>query len=177
MAQTQYPQEHLTFKGISIEGSLTSFCQKLKAKGFTQIGRDNNDMLLTGDFTGKTATVLVAATNDGKNVYGVTVLFDPSGEWNTLVNTYDYYKDLYTRKYGKSKVSKEYNPAYGDSNVLKMSEVQQGTITWESAWEVIGGRIELSIEKSGGVYKGMVVIRYRDSQNVDAKIKSDMEEI
>lgn len=134
-------------------------------------------MLFTGDFTGKTATVLVAATNDGKNVYGVTVLFDPSGEWNTLVNTYDYYKDLYTRKYGKSKVSKEYNPAYGDSNILKMSEVQQGTITWESAWEVIGGRIELSIEKSGGVYEGMVVIRYQDVQNVDAKIKSDMEEI
>ncbi len=33
-------QEHLSFKGIPIEGSMTGFCQKLKAKGFTSIGRE-----------------------------------------------------------------------------------------------------------------------------------------
>ena len=49
-------QEHLSFKGIPIEGSMTSFCQKLKAKGFTSIGRDNNITLFTGDFTGCKAT-------------------------------------------------------------------------------------------------------------------------
>ena len=61
-------QEHLSFKGIPIEGSMTSFCQKLKAKGFTSIGRDNNITLFTGDFTGRKATVGVTATDDGKNV-------------------------------------------------------------------------------------------------------------
>lgn len=30
-------QEHLSFKGIPIEGSMTEFCQKLKTKGFTSI--------------------------------------------------------------------------------------------------------------------------------------------
>ena len=35
-------QEHLSFKGIPIEGSMTAFCQKLKAKGFTSIGSENN---------------------------------------------------------------------------------------------------------------------------------------
>jgi len=30
-------QEHLTFKGIPIEVSMTEFCQKLKTKGFTSI--------------------------------------------------------------------------------------------------------------------------------------------
>lgn len=37
MAQDQHSikQEHLSFKGVPIEGSITSFCQKLKAKGFT----------------------------------------------------------------------------------------------------------------------------------------------
>ena len=93
-------QEHLSFKGIPIEGSMTEFCQKLKSKGFTSIGRENNITLFSGDFTGRQATVGVTATDDGKNVFAVVVLFDPSGEWNTLVNTYDYYKDLYTRKYG-----------------------------------------------------------------------------
>lgn len=174
MAQTQ---EHLSFKGIPITGTMTSFCQQLKAKGFTQIGRDNNITLFTGDFTGRTATVGVVAADDGKNVFGVTVLFDPSGEWNTLVNTYDYYKELYTRKYGKPEISKEKNPAYGDDNTSKMAQVHQGTVVWGSAWETTGGAIEISIEKSGGVYEGMVVIRYRDTLNVEAKIQSDMDDI
>ncbi len=163
-------QEHLSFKGIPIEGSMTEFCQKLKTKGFTSIGQENNISLFTGDFTGREATVGVTATDDGKNVFAVVVLFEPSGEWNTLVNTYDYYKDLYTRKYGKPSISKEKNPAL-------MAEVHQGTVVYGSAWEVTGGDIQLSIEKSSGVYEGMVLIRYRDSQNVEAKIQSDLDDI
>ena len=37
--------------------------------------------------------------------------------------------------------------------------------------------IELSIEKTSGVYEGLVVIRYRDSQNVETKIQKDLEDI
>ena len=170
-------QEHLTFKGIPIEGSMTEFCQKLKTKGFTSIGRENNITLFTGDFTGRKATVGVTATDDGKNVFAVVVFFDPSGEWNTLVNTYDYYKDLYTRKYGKPTISKEKNPALSDSNTALMAEVHQGTVVYGSAWEVKGGDIQLSIEKTSGVYEGMVMIRYRDSQNVENKIKNDLDDI
>lgn len=170
-------QEHLSFKGIPIEGSMTAFCQKLKAKGFTSSGSENNLTLFTGDFTGRNATVGVTATDDGKDVFAVVVLFDPSGEWNALINTYDYYKDLYTRKYGKPSISKEKNPALSDSNTALMAEVHQGTVVYGSAWEVTGGDIQLSIEKSSGVYKGMVMIRYRDSQNVEAKIQNDLNDI
>ena len=58
-------QEHLSFKGIPIAGSMTAFCQKLNAKGFTQMGRDNNVTMFTGDFTGRQAKVGVGATDDG----------------------------------------------------------------------------------------------------------------
>ena len=177
VSYAQSSSEHLTFKGIPIEGSMAEFSQKLKAKGFTSIGSENNLALFMGDFTGRNATVGVTATDDGKNVFGVVVFFDPSGKWNTLVNTYDYYKDLYTRKYGKPTVSKEKNPAYSDSNTALMAEVHQGTVVWGSAWEVTGGDIELSIEKTSGFYEGMVVIRYRDSQNVETKIQKDLEDI
>ncbi|MDE6569670.1 MAG: hypothetical protein K2K43_03495 [Alistipes sp.] len=170
-------QEHLSFKGIPIEGSMTAFCQKLKAKGFTFIGQENNTSLFSGDFTGRKATVGVAATDDGKNVFIVAVIFDASGEWNTLVNTYNYYKDLYIRKYGEPTVSKENNPARSDSNTALMAEVHEGTVVYGSAWEVTGGDIQLSIEKAFGVYKGSVIIRYRDSQNVEAKIQKELEDI
>ncbi len=172
-----YAQEHLSFKGIPIEGSMTEFCQKLKAKGFTSIGNENNFALFTGDFTGRNATIGVTATEDGKSVFGVVVMFDTSGEWNTLVNTYNYYKDLYARKYGKPKISKEKNPALSDSNMALMAEVYEGTVVWGSAWKVTGGDIELSIEKTSGFYEGVVVIRYRDAQNVKTKIQKDLEDI
>lgn len=170
-------QEHLSFKGIPIEGSMTSFCQKLKAKGFTSIGRDDNISIFSGDFTGRKATVGVTSTDDGKNVFAVIVFFDPSKEWNTLVNTYDYYKNLYTRKYGEPAFSKENNPARSDSNTALMAQVYEGTVVYGSVWNVTGGEIELSIEKSSGFYEGMVEIRYRDSQNKEAKIQKDLDDI
>ena len=176
-ALNSFAQEHLTFKGIPIEGSMTSFCQKLKSKGLRQVGIDKNLTLFTGDFTGRTATIGVVASDDGKNVFSVVVLFDTSKEWNTLVNTYDYYKELYTRKYGEPTASVEKNPADSDSNISKMCEVHQGTVTWASAWKVTGGDIELSIEKAEGVYTGRVLIRYRDKQNVENKIQNDLDEI
>lgn len=170
-------QEHLSFMGIPIEGSMTTFCQKLKAKGFNSVGSDKNLMLFTGNFTGRTATVGVQATDNGTDVYGVVVLFEPSGEWNVLVNTYVYYKNLYTRKYGQPTISEENNPAHSDSNISLMREVHQGTVTYGSAWQVIGGNIQLSIEKSSGIYEGVVVIRYQDSQNVETKIQNDLNDI
>ncbi len=170
-------QEHLAFKGIPIEGSMTEFCQKLKAKKFVAMGRDKNVAWFSGDFTGRKATVSVAATDDGESVFGVVASFDPSEEWNTLVSTYDYYKDLYSRKYGKPTFSKENNPSHSDSNTSLMYRLWQGEVVYTSAWQVTGGDIELSIEKTSGVAEGMVVIRYRDSQNIEAKIQDDLDDI
>lgn len=170
-------QEHLSFKGIPIEGSMTEFCQKLKAKGFKPIGSDSNPSLFTGNFTGREVVVGVAATNNGKDVFAVIVTLGISEEWNTLVNTYNYHKDLYTRKYGKPAISEEKNPARSNSNTALMAEVHQGRVVYSSVWEVPGGDIKLSIEKTSGIYEGGVVIRYRNSQNVEAKIQKDIEDI
>lgn len=169
-------QEHLSFKGIPIEGSMSEFCQRMKVKGFTQLGNEDNITLFQGDFTGRKATVGVGASDDGKTVFSVVVMFDESNEWNTLVNTYDHYKELYTRKYGEPSESKENNPSRSDSNTSRMIALDDGRVTYASAWEVTGGTIELSIEKSGYLC-GAVVIKYRDAQNVEAKIQKDLEEI
>lgn len=170
-------QKHLTFKGIPIEGSMSSFCQKLVAKGFAKVQGSDKTTMFTGDFTGRNATIGVTATDDGQNVFAVVVLFDTSKEWNVLVNTYDYYKGLYTRKYGEPKVFVEENPAGLDTNTSKMLQLYQGTVKWGSGWVVEGGEIEITIEKATEIYEGMVVIRYRDSQNVEQKILKDLEEI
>lgn len=167
---------YLKFKGIPIKGSMESFCKKLKAKGFTQTGRDGKDILFGGDFTGKTATVKVESDNDGKNVYRVIVMFTPSRDWKSMVETYNHYKKLYTSKYGAPVGSKERINPITDSNSAKMLELNDGNVTWFSRWKDAGGTIEISIDKYD-VVEGVVVIRYCDSQNEAAKIKSDLEEI
>ena len=171
-----FAQEHLSFKGIPITGSMTEFCKKLSQKGFTKFGSENNVTFFKGDFTGRNSTVLVKATDDGKSVYSVIVLFDAYDEWNVLTNIYYYYKDIYTRKYGEPAACKEYNPSSQDSNISLMYELGQGTVTYGAAWSVTGGTIEISIEKSG-YSNGMVVIKYRDAQNVEAKIQRDIDDI
>lgn len=172
-----YSQEHLAFKGIPIEGSMTSFCQKLQAKGLIKRGATNNITLFTGDFTGKQATIGVGATADGKNVHSVIVLFDDSRDWQNLVGTYDYYKELYTRKYGTPTANIENASSEFDSNTMLMHKLAEGEVTYASAWDVTGGVIELSIEKSDSYGKGMVLIKYRDALNIEAKIQNDMNDI
>lgn len=177
----QDTSEHLTFKGIVIDGSMERFCKNLKAKGFKSIERDKDIATFKGNFTGRNATIVVMGSEDGEIVYSVIVLFAPSGEWNTLVNTYDYYKSLYIQKYGNPTFSKEYNPANSDSNDALMAEVYQETVVWRCRWNVIWGVIELGIIKSEGIHKGEIMIRYLDSQNAEIKnqIKNqkDLEDI
>ena len=170
-------QDHLSFKGIPIEGNIREFCDKLKEKGFSYIGKEENTLLYTGDFTGKTATVGVIATDDGDNVFSVIVFFKPSKEWNHLVSTYEYYKQLYTHKYGKPTSHKENNPSLSDSNLSLMRALEQGTFSYYNTWRVSGGEIKLSIEKTDRVYEGTVMIRYRDTQNSKAKFLNDLNEI
>ena len=58
-----------------------------------------------------------------------------------------------------------------------MHELSQGTVTYASSWDVTGGKIELSIEKSDSYGEGIVVIRYRDALNIENKIQNDLNEI
>lgn len=169
-------QEHLSFKGIPIEGSMVSFCQKLKDKGFTQTDREKNITFFKGDFTGRDATVAVGATYNGQDVFSVCVFFDETDSWNSLVDTYVHYKDLYTEKYGKPTLCVENNPCSIDSNTIKMNALDQGRVTYASVFEARGGEILISIEK-GSLFKGFVVIKYEDSLNVKAKRQSDLDEI
>ena len=163
-----FAQEHLSFKGIPITGSMTSFCQKLKTKGFVQIGSEGNIRLFKGDFTGRQATVGAVAADNGQDVFTVAVFFDETGNWNTLVNTYEHYKDLYIEKYGNPTQCVENNPSRSDSNTSLMYELFQGRVTYACIFEAPGGLIQISIEK-GNSNDGFVMIKYQDAPLVSLK--------
>lgn len=175
-AITCIAEEHLKFKGIPIEGSMKSFCQKLEAKGFLEVESDANSTLFRGDFAGSNATIGVVSDDEGENVFSVIVMFDGSDEWRVLLNTYNYYKDLYTRKYGKPAQVVENNPAGSDNNTALMAKVDDRTAVWACLWELPAGEIEIGIEKAG-FYTGWVIVRYRDFLNEEAKIQKVLEDI
>ena len=49
IAQTS---EHLTFKGVQIDGKLDEYIIKMKQSGFTVVGAEKGMALLNGDFAG-----------------------------------------------------------------------------------------------------------------------------
>ena len=175
-AITCMAEEHLKFKGIPIEGSMNSFCQKLETKGFSKVESDANSTIFRGDFAGSNATIGVISDDDGENVASVFVMFDGSDEWKVLLNTYNCYKDLYTQKYGNPAQVIENNPAISQSNYELMSAVNDRTAVWGCIWQLPAGEIEINIEKAG-YHTGAVTVRYRDAQNEKVKIQKILEDI
>ena len=173
----QSNSKHLSIMGIPIKGSLTEFYKKLQTKGYKYEGKNSHFARFTGNFTGRNATIGIIADDDGQNVCDVFVNFDSSWQWKTLANTYSYYKDLYTKKYGKPFISTENNPADSDSNLDLMFQLDQGRVQWVSRWRVTGGTIHLAIDKASGLYQGRVSILYQNSQKEEPKEKNYLEDI
>ena len=97
-----YAQEHLEFRGIPIDGNLTNFVSKMKSIGYTVEAEDGNVVLMKGKFTNRDATLLVCSSVKSHTVWKVCVLFDEASSWNSLKSDYLEYKELFTKKYGKS---------------------------------------------------------------------------
>lgn len=58
-----------------------------------------------------------------------------------------------------------------------MAGVYQASVVYGSFWEMSADDIQISIEKSTEFYEGIVMIRYRDSQNLKTKIQNGLDGI
>lgn len=169
-------QNQLSFKGVPIEGNVTDFCTKLKSKGFTQLRKENNKTVLSGNFTNRQVIIYVIAGHEDR-VINVTVFSNQAKKWNTLLNFYNHYKDLYTLKYGNPTFVKEENKASSDDNFSLMHEVEEVRAVYNSKWEITGGRIDLNIIKTNNFLEGVVTITYRNSENSECQKQNDLNEI
>lgn len=171
-------QEHLTFRGVPIEGDLNTFVGKLEKLGYRNLGIEPapNTVVLTGEFTNKDAMILVVSNENKQNVWKVGVLFDASDSWDYLVSQYDYYKELYTKKYGKpvSHIESFEKDYYKDSGQL--FALSQGWVKYESFFEVDNGDIKVSIAPFE-YGKGTVVLEYQDKKNAEVKSQNDLDDI
>ncbi len=164
---------HMMFKGIPIDGNLTTFVNKLKQKGFSVLQSENGVAMLKGDFAGQKNCVVGVYEHESKIVNRVVVMFPSKDTWTYLYNDYRDLKDMLTEKYGEpAGVQEEFPDAstYNFNDSDRMHEVRMGRCRYICDWETENGSIELRIDHQM-MLGCMVVLLYIDGEN-DSKVRA-----
>ena len=86
----QNDTEHLTFKGVPIDGTLSEYVKKMKSAGFEYLEGGIDYAVLQGDFAGfKDCTVLISTLDAINVVSKICVLFPECNVWSSLEQNYN----------------------------------------------------------------------------------------
>lgn len=166
---TAAAQEHLTFKGVPIDGTMNEFVSKLKQKGFTYLGDFEGTAIIEGDFAAhKNCTVCVVALESTKKVNTVIVAFPNADTWDQLDMTYSQLKEWLTQKYGEPSICEEFfqSSMVEDSDIYKLHELKMDKCTYYTLYDTEKGQIKLSIISSD--MRCFVKLQYWDRINTNA---------
>lgn len=173
LAQT----EHMKFKGVPMEGTLQSFTNKLKTKGFTAVGIQDGVSLLKGEFAGyKNCTIGAIADKSGM-ICKVAVIFPSMDKWGDLEKCYNNYKSMLTEKYGEPAQCEEYfSDGYDGDASNRMYGVQFDKYKYYTVFSCKQGDIQLEIAHEG-VSSCYVMLSYFDNANQDKLRKQIMDDL
>ena len=166
MAQTS--NNHLTFMGIPITGTVENFAQKLGAKGFKKVFSNKDAVVFEGEFAGYSGcTIYVLKVPNRNIVYRVGVFFPKESSWARLEEEYNQFKDILTNKYGDptlySEKFKEGALTFNDD--AKMSSLKEGNCDYWTGWEVDKGDIKVEIAPIIDTDDGNIRLFYFDKIN------------
>lgn len=171
--------EHLSFKGVQIDGNLDEYVSKMKQNGFTHLETQKGIASLNGDFAGyKNCNVGVSTLTQNDLVYKISVLFPGQDRWSGLSINYFELKQLLIEKYGNPTDVVEKFDGYSEpkDDNRKLYEVKFDRCKYYSIWNTEKGQIKLSIDHSEALTCN-VKLFYLDKINGDkikAKAKDDL---
>lgn len=172
--------EHLSFKGVPIDGTLSEYVSKMKSNGFSLLENKKGVAILMGDFAGyKDCMVMVSTLDQNDLVYNINVQFPKRDTWSTLSGNYFDLKKMLTEKYGvPSVVVEKFNSTNYQTkdDVSKMHDVGMDRCKYYSIWQTEKGKIQLSIDHDG-LIKKFVSLGYFDkinSEKIKAKAIDDL---
>ena len=163
LAFSAFAQEHLTFKGIPIDGTIYQFSAKLKNAGFSDLKKDNDGRWYVGQFTGKKCQLLVQYTAVTETVHTVHVFFDDRTQWSLAKSDYSALKKALTQKYGEP-VSREEFESFYEEDGHEFMHMRDGHVVWQSDFTTDLGMIYLYI-KDQSLSRGCAIIQYIDAAN------------
>lgn len=161
-----------------IDGTLSEYIQKMKQKGFTHIGTEDDVAMLTGDFAAyKNCRVNIATLKQKDLVSKIMVEFSSCDTWSALVSNYVSLKEMLIKKYGKPLecVEKFQSNVQPKNDNAKMSQVRCDNCEYCTTWQTEKGNIRLSI--SHKMYYCFVTLAYFDKINgeiIEAKAMEDL---
>ena len=183
--------QHLSIKGIEINGHPTTFVSKLKQKGFTSIPEMTGDgqSVLQGTFFGYRDSYIVVEHGNG-NVSEAMVLLQADSQWVNSKEMYNNLKSAYKEKYKIEPECKEYfkNPE-DEPNGLAHSALNKKEARFECMFNLDYGKIILKIIHvnvfegnqlwSGIGLGGSFAIRiyYIDKSNYELQKKANLEDL
>lgn len=158
---------HLTFKGVPIDGTLKQYVARMKKAGFKYVGAQDGVAILQGDFAGYKGCEVYVSTLDGYDVVSNIVVKFPDEEiWRRLQGNYMNLKEMLTEKYGKPSSAKEEfeDGLYIDDDNDRMHAVRMDRCKYWSIYTTEKGEIIVWIEHNG-ISTTFVCLEYTDKIN------------
>lgn len=179
-AGSLFAQQHLSFKGVPIDGTLKSYTDAMVKAGFHYEITQDGTALLTSDFAGyKGCTVGVSTLKNLDVVSRIAVLFPNKDTWSAVLTDYENLKAMLTEKYGTPSDSQEKFTGYvGDNhNGLIMHALKDGEYVWYTTFTTELGDIELTIMSGTEYDTAMVRLSYHDKANSEKVRNAAMDDL
>lgn len=146
-ALAQATSQHLTFKGVPIDGTLNQFVNNMKEKGLTGTVNKDGTAVLEGDFAGYKGCYVVVSTLKNKDLVStIGVMFPEHSSWVTLEESYTKLKEMLTTKYGKpDKLVEEFQNGTPRDNNSRLHELQMDRCNYMTLFRTEKGNILLRL--------------------------------
>ncbi len=165
----QNESEHLTFKGVPIDGTLREYVEKMRNAGFEYVGEENKTANLQGEFAGfKEFTIVVSTLKSKDLVNSIGVIFPANEKWWGVESDYNKLKSMLVQKYGEpSQCSEKFKGYTPDTDSEKRLKLMSDEYSWFSIFNTPKGNIQLSIayQLSIGCF---VTLEYSDKINTES---------
>lgn len=159
-------QSHFTFKGIPMDGHISTFVEKMKSKGYIVVKKAEDAYIMKGSFAGKDAKIFIISTPQTKTVCRVAVLIEPvEYTWESFKNLYLDFRHYYIEKYGSP--SSDYNFfafPYNEGEGKEMQAVEEDKCRYCCFFILEEGAISISISD----LKAIEIV-YEDNINIEKK--------
>ena len=166
-----HAQNHLTFKGVPIDGTLDEFVACMEKAGLTYVGDEDGTALLHGDFAGfRNCNIYVTTLQSHDIVNHVSVSFEAQNNWKKLYRNYSSLKEMLVKKYGEyTECVEKFNSQYSPSNDgSRMTLLYLGKCNYYAIWETDNGIIRLDIVRGSSILSnGMSRLQYWDKSNTE----------
>ena len=161
--------DHLTFKGIPIDGKLEDYVSQMKQNGFKYLGTEEGTALFKGEFAGHSnCSVGVSSIKQKNLVYRIAVMLPESDTWSLLFYNYSNLKESLTKKYGNPTIVTEKFDSQDETkdDNSKIYEAQMGRCKYLCIWKTDKGKIHLTISTNSNS-KCYIFLGYSDKINND----------